>query len=269
MLYQTAIKPKPALYHLSPAQCCTNGYLIQNIYLLFNQIKQGLKLEICLFSVPSIQEERKLDESERVLWVQLNWGTDVREGRFLLKRQGDTTVPHADNRKNQGGTFKGKLLKREKEAKKKEKEKKILDAGNSAEQLYTYMPETRFTRSISNPEAEMKRRRQQKVIKKLQQCRDQDGQGGTLKIYGESIKPDIPYKTLLLSTADNVHYVIKETMDKYGMDFSVNDPDDFCLVQVLVPPGERECHGGNIGEERIMEDHECPLAIAIDFPPTE
>ncbi|XP_062598039.1 afadin-like isoform X4 [Saccostrea cucullata] len=223
-----------------------------------------------LYEVHANGEERKLDDSERVLWVQLNWGTDVREGRFLLKRQGDTTVPHADNKENQGGTFKRKLSKREKkEAKKKEKEKKILDSGNAAEQLYTDMPETRFTRSISNPEAVMKRRRQQKVEKKLQQCRGQDGQGGTLKIYGESIKPDIPYKTLLLSTADNVRYVIKETMDKYGMDFSVNDPDDFCLVQVLVPPGEREYHGGNIGEERIMEDHECPLAIAMDFPPTK
>lgn len=41
-----------------------------------------------------------------------------------------------------------------------------------------------------------------------------------------------------------------------------------CL-QVLVPPGEREYHGGNIGEERIMEDHECPLAIAMDFPPAK
>lgn len=36
-----------------------------------------------------------------------------------------------------------------------------------------------------------------------------------------------------------------------------------------MPPGEREYHGGNIGEERIMEDHECPLAIAMDFPPAK
>lgn len=56
--------------------------------------------------------------------------------------------------------------------------------------------------------------------------------GGTLKIYGESIKPETPYKTLLLSTADNVRYVIRETMDKYGMDFTVSDPEDYCLVQV-------------------------------------
>ena len=37
------------------------------------------------------------------------------------------------------------------------------------------MPETSFTRSISNPEAVMRRRRQQKLEKKLQQFRSKDG----------------------------------------------------------------------------------------------
>ena len=32
-------------------------------------------------------EERRLEDAEKVLWVQLNWGTEVREGRFLLKRE--------------------------------------------------------------------------------------------------------------------------------------------------------------------------------------
>lgn len=41
------------------------------------------------------------------------------------------------------------------------------------------------------------------------------------------------------------------------------------LLQVLVPPGEREYHGGAIGQERVMESHECPLAIAMRFPPSE
>ena len=54
--------------------------------------------------------------------------------------------------------------------------------------------------------------------------------GGTLKIYGETIRPDVPYKTLLLSTADTVSYVIKETMEKYGLE--KEDPDDYCLYQV-------------------------------------
>ena len=34
-----------------------------------------------------ILEERKLEDIERPLFVQLNWGKDDREGRFLLKSQ--------------------------------------------------------------------------------------------------------------------------------------------------------------------------------------
>ena len=36
-------------------------------------------------------EERQLAESEKPLWVQLNWGKDVREGRFLLKNENEKT----------------------------------------------------------------------------------------------------------------------------------------------------------------------------------
>lgn len=44
-----------------------------------------------------------------------------------------------------------------------------------AEKLYTEIPETSFTRSISNPEAVMRRRRQQKLEKKLQQLCQEGG----------------------------------------------------------------------------------------------
>ena len=49
----------------------------------------------------------------------------------------------------------------------------------------TELPETSFTRFISNPEAVMRRRRQQKLEKKLHQFRSRDGgpdTGGTLKV---------------------------------------------------------------------------------------
>ena len=52
-----------------------------------------------------------------------------------------------------------------------------MDNGGVAQQLYTDAPETSFTRSISNPEAVMRRRRQQKLEKKLQQFHGQNGQG--------------------------------------------------------------------------------------------
>lgn len=57
-----------------------------------------------------------------------------------------------------------------------------------------------------------------------------DRLGGTLKIYGSDINPDVPYKTLLLSVTDSAAQVIRETLEKYGLDKL--DPSNFCLVQV-------------------------------------
>lgn len=149
--------------------------------------------------------------------------------------------------------FKRKLSKREKkEQKKKEKLAKlnsdVVSGGGSiltnssgdvdnhvAERLYTELPETSFTRSISNPEAVMKRRRAQKLEKKLQQFRSKDGgpdTGGTLKIYGESLCQDVPYKTLLLSIRDCAQAVVREMLAKYGLDKV--DPLLYCLVQVSI-----------------------------------
>lgn len=104
-----------------------------------------------------------------------------------------------------------------------------------AGKLYTELPETSFTRSISNPEAVMRRRRQQKLEKKLQQFRSRDGgpdTGGTLKIYGESLCQDVPYKTLLLSIRDCAQAVVREMLTKYGLEKA--DPMHYCLVQVRI-----------------------------------
>lgn len=132
-----------------------------------------------LYEVHSNGEERKLNCDEKPLLVQLNWHIDDREGRFLLRNTNPmpTTVEIVEP------NFKRKLSKREKkEQKKKEKLIKINStvAGETennqvAEKLYTELPETSFTRSISNPEAVMRRRRQQILEKKLQQFRSKDG----------------------------------------------------------------------------------------------
>ena len=116
------------------------------------------------------------------------------------------------------------------------------------------LPDTSFTRSISNPEAVMRRRRQQKLERKLQQFRSKDGgpgvycllfvvfivyssftslyedTGGTLKIYGEALCKDVPYKTLLLSIQDSAAYVVEEMLEKYGK--HRREAARFCLVQV-------------------------------------
>ena len=111
--------------------------------------------------------------------------------------------------------------------------------------VLTELPETSFTRSISNPEAVMRRRRQQKLERKLQLFRSKDGgpdTGGTLKIYGESLCKDVPYKTLLLSVRETAAYVVREMLDKYGL--NKEDPANYCLVQVSRCSLTRRMTGG-------------------------
>nr|CAD7425834.1 unnamed protein product [Timema monikensis] len=186
--------------------------------------------------------ERRLGMDEKPLLVQLNWHMDDREGRFLLRRIDDKThMPSVGFSQESASSFRRKLSKREKkQLKKQEKINKLKSAApinendsGVAEKLYIELPETSFTRSISNPEAVMRRRRQQKLERKLQQFRSKDGgpdTGGTLKIYGESLCQDVPYKTLLLSVRDTAQQVVKEMLAKYGLEKEM-DPHNYCLVQ--------------------------------------
>ncbi|XP_072940434.1 afadin isoform X3 [Epargyreus clarus] len=208
-------------------------------------------------------DERRLEPHEKPLLVQLNWHADDREGRFLLKCLTNNEVPLSTVNEKADQNFKRKLSKREKkELKKKEKLSRLKSDTNDenrpvAEKLYTELPETSFTRSISNPEAVMRRRRQQKLERKLQQFRSKDGgpdTGGTLKIYGSSLCPDVPYKTLLLSVGDAAAGVVRETLDKYGL--ARHEPHHYCLVQVDTADNS----------EYILEDDECPLAIVMTHP---
>ena len=86
---------------------------------------------------------------------------------------------------DESNNFKRKLSKREKkELKKKEKEQRLQasnssgkeneDDGGIAQKLYNELPESSFTRSISNPELVMRKRRQLK-LEKLQQVQSNDG----------------------------------------------------------------------------------------------
>ena len=56
--------------------------------------------------------------------------------------------------------------------------------------------------------------------------------GGTLKIYGEALCKDVPYKTLLLSIQDSAAYVVEEMLEKYGK--HRREAARFCLVQVII-----------------------------------
>lgn len=227
--------------------------------------------EYAIYEIHENGEERKLRDDEKPLLVHLDWHKDDREGRFLLRRMDEKSyISNMDAYDNDH--FKRKLSKREKKDKKKREKKEKLKLTEEAkkegiaERLYLELPETSFTRSISNPEAVMRRRRQQQLEKRLQQFCQEGGTdaGGTLRIFGESINKDVPYKTLLLSMKDTAAYVVKEILDKYAQD--KEDPVQYCLVQVLVPP--QASSDGSIHEyqtggvrEYILDDDDCPLAI--------
>ena len=113
----------------------------------------------------------------------------------------------------------------------------------------------------------MRRRRQQKLEKKLIQFRSKDGgpdTGGTLKIYGEALCKEVPYKTLLLSVRDTAAFVVEEMLEKYGLDRK--EAPAFCLVQVtnISSNGDQ----AQVPREYYLEDDECPLAILMNHPPS-
>lgn len=89
--------------------------------------------------------------------------------------------------------------------------------------------------------------------------------GGTLRIFGESLNKDVPYKTLLLSTKDTAAHVVREILEKYGTDKEA--APQYCLVQLIVPHNIGDINNihdlnGDSGlREYILDDDDCPLAI--------
>uniref|UniRef100_A0A8C7J6W5 Afadin n=1 Tax=Oncorhynchus kisutch TaxID=8019 RepID=A0A8C7J6W5_ONCKI len=236
-----------------------------------------------LYEVHVSGEERKLDLDEKPLVVQLNWNKDDREGRFVLKNENDI-IPkkmqsNGPEREKEGviQNFKRTLSKKEKKKeKKREKEAHIPDGDEQAlnredgensrlaAEVYKDMPENSFTRTISNPEVVMKRRRQQKLEKRMQEFRSSDGRpdsGGTLRIYADSLKPNIPYKTILLSTTDMADFAVVEALEKYGLE--KENPREYCIARTLLPPPHTD---DKSGKEIVLDDTECPLQIFRDWP---
>uniref|UniRef100_A0A673Y006 Afadin n=1 Tax=Salmo trutta TaxID=8032 RepID=A0A673Y006_SALTR len=218
-----------------------------------------------------VSGERKLDLDEKPLVVQLNWNKDDREGRFVLKNENDI-IPkkmqsNGPEREKEGviQNFKRTLSKKEKKKeKKREKEAHIPDGDEEnsrlAAEVYKDMPENSFTRTISNPEVVMKRRRQQKLEKRMQEFRSSDGRpdsGGTLRIYADSLKPNIPYKTILLSTTDMADFAVVEALEKYGLE--KENPREYCIARVRHTDDKS-------GKEIVLDDTECPLQIFRDWP---
>ncbi|XP_070372344.1 afadin isoform X11 [Equus asinus] len=236
-----------------------------------------------------VSGERRLDVDEKPLVVQLNWNKDDREGRFVLKNENDAFPPkkaqsNGPEKQEKEGViqnFKRTLSKKEKKEKKKREKEAMRQASDKddrpfqgddiensrlAAEVYKDMPETSFTRTISNPEVVMKRRRQQKLEKRMQEFRSSDGRpdsGGTLRIYADSLKPNIPYKTILLSTTDPADFAVAEALEKYGLE--KENPQDYCIARVMLPPGAQ--HSDDKGaKEVILDEDECPLQIFREWP---
>ena len=228
-------------------------------------------------------EERKLQEDERPLVVQLNWSKGDRDGRFVFKQvtlRGEGPLSPSGHHSSPKNPFslKGKKDKRKKKRfsssssksshhlKKSDSESDDQKPGSLAKAIYKAVPDSRFTRSISNPEAVMRRQRQQKLVKKLQSMRGKDGRpasGGTLRVYAGSLVPEEPYKTLLVSNKANTSQVIKLALDKYGI--LHENPSDYCLVQMTVPlTASRNVHLNVIGgctNQRMLREEEQPLEL--------
>ncbi|XP_073407926.1 afadin isoform X5 [Dendrobates tinctorius] len=240
-----------------------------------------------LYEVHVSGEERRLDIDEKPLVVQLNWNKDDREGRFVLKneniippKKAQSNGPEKLEKEGVIQNFKRTLSKKEKrEKKRREKEaiklvtesqdgqlsKDDFENSHFAAEVYKDMPETSFTRTISNPEVVMKRRRQQKLEKRMQEFRSSDGRpdsGGTLRIYADSLKPNIPYKTILLSTNDTADFAVIEALEKYGME--KENSREFCIAMIILTSGIQ--HSDTAVKETILDDEECPLQIFRDWP---
>ncbi|XP_060687637.1 afadin isoform X3 [Hemiscyllium ocellatum] len=242
-----------------------------------------------LYEVHVSGEERRLDQDEKPLVVQLNWNKDDREGRFVLKNENAFLPPkksqsNGPEKEKEGviQNFKRTLSKKEKREKKRREKEALMqtvdddrpissgDGENSsshlAAEVYKDMPETSFTRTISNPEVVMKRRRQQKLEQRMQEFRSGDGRpdsGGTLRIYADSLKPNIPYKTILLSTTDTSDFAVGEALDKYGLE--KENPKEYCIARVVLPPGVQQSDDKG-AKETLLDDDECPLQIFRDWP---
>ena len=168
--------------------------------------------------------------------VQLGWVDGDREGRFLLRREDDSG--HGNDGPNRRPMKWSKKVKREREGVPDDPEGK----GGIARSLYNVMPESKFTRSIS---------------KRNGRAQLRDGVEDTLRVYADSLLPNGPCKSLLISSHDTSSQVVRSSLEKYGF---TEDPGEFCLV--VIPSGRISESDPqlNIGyAEYVLGDNDRPL----------
>uniref|UniRef100_A0A8C6KL22 Afadin n=1 Tax=Nothobranchius furzeri TaxID=105023 RepID=A0A8C6KL22_NOTFU len=172
-----------------------------------------------------VSGERQLDLDEKPLVVQLNWNKDDREGRFVLKNEND-------------------ILPKKSQSNGPEKEKDGVIQN--------------FKRTLSKKEKKKEKKREKEFARipdgDEQALRSLLSAGGTLRIYADSLRPNIPYKTILLSTRDTADFAVVEALEKYGLE--KENPREYCIAR----------QDEKSGKEAILDDLECPLQIFRDWP---
>ncbi len=213
--------------------------------------------------------ERKLEKEDRPLMVQLNWVKGDREGRFLLRQEQALPLSKAEKKALKDQAKKEKKSSRKKRSRKGdvggsvddilEASKEEKESGTIARSLYQDMPESQFTRSIF-----MKGKRSQTFKgdrRRLSLPGDETDVNATVNIYADAVLPDVPCKSLLISSSDTAAQVVRSVLDKYGLR---EDPHHFCLAQVTIPPSSlvgSDPHLNLSFSEHVLEDAECPLLV--------
>lgn len=104
--------------------------------------------------------------------------------------------------------------------------------------------------------------------------------GGTLRIIGECLNKDVPYKTLLLSSKDTAAFVVEQILEKYkdidknlreSSNKEVEPASNYCLVQVIEPLNTTDGvnNDPNCVREYILDDDDCPLFIKKQHNPSK
>ncbi|KAH8858113.1 Afadin [Schistosoma japonicum] len=217
--------------------------------------------------------ERRLGADEAPLLVQLNWTAENQEGRFILRDESKPqTITRLDSTyQNGSATVTSTTTPSTNSLKKRTTSKSLLPTENTTEDKQTTrgfvrrwssgsrkkrrkssknrsdaideqerIPDTTFTRTLSNPDEVLRRRRQQRSL---------------VKIYGGALNPTIPYILLPLSPNDTAEQIVLWTLEKYNLLNNHIDSRDYCLVMVNLPL--RNGTGGNTngmnGAERLPQ----------------
>ncbi|KAM6917386.1 afadin [Lycodopsis pacificus] len=103
---------------------CSNSPTQAVVETLSEKFRPDMKMLTTTYSLYEIHadKERKLDLDERPLVVQLNWNTDNREGRFVLKRDKESSEENR-HEKEKGGVMQSFRRTLSRKEKKKEKNK--------------------------------------------------------------------------------------------------------------------------------------------------